>query len=98
MSEIFHWPLSNGDEVCLYADHVAAVAEADRRGRNAAWADEASTYREHHQNGYADGQRDERERILDGVMNFYAVAPKAADPMVRIIEQGWDGKHRKEDA
>jgi len=39
----------------------------------------------------------ERERILDGVMNFYSVAPKAAEPMLRIIEGGWDGHSRLPD-
>lgn len=28
MSDIFHWPLSNGQEVCDYADHARIVAEA----------------------------------------------------------------------
>lgn len=39
----------------------------------------------------------ERERILNGVLNFYAVAPKAAEPMLRIIEHGWDGIHQREE-
>lgn len=42
----------------MKAVHEAAVAAAEERGRNAQWADEASTYREHRQDGYEQGQRD----------------------------------------
>lgn len=32
------------------------------------------------------GARDERKRIRDGVLAYYAVAPKAAEPILRIID------------
>jgi hypothetical protein len=56
-----------GGRFVLAADAEAAIAAAEQRGRNAAWADEASTYRDHYEDGYTTGQQDMLAKCIAAV-------------------------------
>ena len=72
-------PAHDDGFVVLYADHVAAVAAAEQRGREAQWADEGSTYREHRQDGFDEGVKATR----DAVAPMEAVVLRIAATLVR---------------
>ena len=61
------------DEYVTYADHVAAVAEAEQRV-----LDKADGYTEGYADGYVKGQQDERQRSVLLIADGYAAALDAA--------------------
>jgi hypothetical protein len=69
MSDIQRWYITNPPgqptEFVSYADHVAAVAEAEQRGRNETEAHIGNPVS--YQMGYEQGQRDERAKAVAAV-------------------------------
>lgn len=71
-------------EFILYADHVRVLGErvSARMAELATQFDALSEY----ERGLAEGIKVENARIREGVMDFYKVAPLAAEPILRVIE------------
>lgn len=61
-------------DVLRLTGHVVSVSEWEEKARRS--------------DVHAKGVHDERRRIRDGVLKYYAVAPKAAEPILRIIDKG----------
>jgi hypothetical protein len=72
-------------EVCLTCE---AIGAAEERGYERGRIEITDEDRQNINLFRKQGADAEKERILDGVLTYFAVAPKAAAPIVRIIEGG----------
>jgi hypothetical protein len=60
-------------DVLRLTGHVVSVSQWEEKARRS--------------DVHARGVHDENRRIRDGVLEYYKVAPKAAEPMLRIIDK-----------